>query len=459
MQNIYVLDTSVILFDSNSIFNFGSNHISIPIAVINELDSFKKGNEDINYHCREFIRFIDKLPKDKLFDGGVEINNKKGTISIDIGQTFHKDVLRNFNSSIDDHRIINCAYILQKRNMSIQVVLVSNDANMRIKAKSLNLETESYSIDKAKSTINDSEQKIIDCSDESMIDDIYKNNMIEFTFGKDLVENEYLMLKNDKKPALCKYNSNEKTLKLVKKQYGYGISPKNREQIYAMDALLDNDIQLVGLTGKAGTGKTLLALAAALEKKKDYKQIYIARPVIPLSNRDMGFLSGSILEKLDPYMLPLFDNLDVIKNQYAETDSKYKKITEMLENDKLVIAPLAYIRGRSLNNIYFIVDECILPGQKIKLANNDEIPIEVIYNDFHNGRVLFVDSFSLKNNIINKNKVIYIKKKHVSEKKYKIKLKNGKILFLTENHKLYVKNKGYTKIKDLTNDDILYSNE
>ncbi len=146
-------------------------------------------------------------------------------------------------------------------------------------------------------------------------------------------------------------------IKRIEKMAAYGISPRNAEQIFALNALLDNTIQLVTLTGKAGTGKTLLALAAALESRRNYRQIFIARPVVSLSNRDIGYLPGDVDMKLDPYMQPLYDNLGVIQNQHPENSQKHRKIKEFVDEEKLVVTPLTYIRGRSLVNIYFIVDE------------------------------------------------------------------------------------------------------
>jgi PhoH-like ATPase len=143
----------------------------------------------------------------------------------------------------------------------------------------------------------------------------------------------------------------------VEKKPAYGIKPRNAEQAFAIHAVLKPEIKLVTMQGVAGTGKTLIALAASMEQKREYKQIYLARPIVPLSNKDIGFLPGDIKSKLNPYMEPLWDNLKFIQNQYSESDKEYSKITEMVTNEKLVITPLAYIRGRSLSNICFIVDE------------------------------------------------------------------------------------------------------
>jgi PhoH-like ATPase len=169
--------------------------------------------------------------------------------------------------------------------------------------------------------------------------------------------NENFVLRNGSKSALATFRPGDRTFVRVEKQIAYGISPRNAEQSFALKALLNDDIKLVTLAGTAGTGKTLLALAAALECRQRYRQILLARPVVPLSNRDLGFLPGDISEKLDPYMQPLYDNLTVIRHQCGENTQAAQRINDMRESEKLLITPLAYIRGRSLQRIFFIVDE------------------------------------------------------------------------------------------------------
>ena len=360
MKNIYVLDTNIILYDNNSIYNFGEHDVVIPISIVNELDHFKRGNEDINYHAREFIKFLDELPKEKLFDGGVEINDQKGKIRIKLEQKFHKSILENFPENSEDHKILNCALQLCKTHPNQTVILVSNDANMRIKAKALNIDTQTYSEEKAgKGTKSYNGICTIDIKDENIVNTIYSDSMIPYieVLESEPIHNEYYISRSGSQSAITRYNSENKMLEKINQKTAYGINGKNSEQIIALDALLDPSIKLVTITGKAGTGKTLLALAAALECRSAFHQIFLARPIVPLSNKDMGFLPGTIHEKLDPYMLPLFDNLGVIKHQFKDTDKKVIVIKEMQEKNKLVISPLAYIRGRSLNNIYFIVDE------------------------------------------------------------------------------------------------------
>jgi PhoH-like ATPase len=179
----------------------------------------------------------------------------------------------------------------------------------------------------------------------------------EFNMKKKPLGHHYFILKSDKASALAHYDPIKNTMLRVEKQRTYGIEPRNAEQAFSFDALLRPEIQLVALTGKAGTGKTLLALAAALQQHKLYNQILLARPIVPLANRDMGFLPGDVKEKIEPYMQPLFDNLSVIKNKFKPMSDEYMRIEDMVKNEKIVITPIAYIRGRSLSNVFFIIDE------------------------------------------------------------------------------------------------------
>jgi PhoH-like ATPase len=197
--------------------------------------------------------------------------------------------------------------------------------------------------------------------EERIIERLYAPHQVvsvgELALDPTPLPNEFLILRNGKQSALATYDGEHGQVRRVDKIGAYGINPRNAEQAFAIHALMNPNINLVTISGKAGTGKTLLALAAALECRKSYRQIFMARPVVPLSNKDIGYLPGDIQSKLDPYMQPLYDNLGVIKNQFSNSDQKHKRIDEFLDEEKLVIAPLAYIRGRSLVGIYFIVDE------------------------------------------------------------------------------------------------------
>jgi PhoH-like ATPase len=231
-----------------------------------------------------------------------------------------------------------------------------------MKAKALGLTAQDYRNDHVKDISSlYTGIRLKEHVDEALVDRMYTPpftvNAADLKIDEPLVPNEFLIIRNGKKSALATYDSERAVVRRVDKKTAYGISPRNAEQAFAINALSNPEIKLVSISGKAGTGKTLLALAAALEQKKEYRQIFMARPVVPLSNKDIGYLPGDIQSKLDPYMQPLYDNLGVIQNQWSPTDARHKRIREMLDDEKLVIAPLAYIRGRSLVNIYFIVDE------------------------------------------------------------------------------------------------------
>ena len=361
-KKIFVLDTNVILHDSSCIYQFEEHDVVIPITVVEELDNFKKGSGTLNYHAREFVRAIDQLAGDKLFDGGVKIGPKLGRLKIKLEREFHERLRSNFSGAKPDHHILNLAFCLAKENPLRQVILVTKDVNLRMKAKAVGLLAEDYTTDHVKDVLSLYKgYRIEENVDRGAIDRLYEGRPElgpeELSFGKPLVENEYIILRNEQKSALSTFSAASRKIRRVDKEVAYGITPRNAEQTFALHALMNPEVKLVTLTGKAGTGKTLLALAAALERRRLYRQIFMARPVVPLSNKDIGFLPGDIQSKLDPYMQPLHDNLGVIQNQFSETDQKHQRIKELLESDKLVIEPLTYIRGRSLVKIYFIVDE------------------------------------------------------------------------------------------------------
>jgi len=361
MKKAFVLDTNVILHDSNSIFHFEDNDIVIPITVIEEIDAFKRGQDPINYNAREFIRFLDKYSGNQIVNSGVSLGAGHGKISILTVFSDEPEVTTAFVEPKPDHRILSAALSLKKSRAKQSIILVSKDVNLRLKAKSLGLNAQDYYSDK----IEDVEKlyrgkRLVEDVDPQIIDRLYSHPfelpVAEAAFD-DLVANEFLILRHNSKSVLAFNNSATNMLERVDKNPAYGIAPRNAEQTFSLHALMHDEIKLLTLSGKAGTGKTLLALAAALEVRKRYRQIFLARPVVALSNKDLGYLPGDIESKLDPYMQPLYDNLGVIRNQFPETDERSKRIQEMLDNGKLEIAPLAYIRGRSLDHIFFIVDE------------------------------------------------------------------------------------------------------
>lgn len=362
-QKIFILDTNVILHDSSCIYNFAEHDIVIPITVLEELDNFKKGSQIINYHARQFIRSLDELSSDKLFNGGMRIGPENGRISIRLERPMHEDLRRSFpNSDKPDHKILNIAYWQLQEEEGRNVILVSKDMNLRMKARSIGLMAEDYTTDH----VRDPHKLYSGCRQtecpDLLIEQIYReeDNVIDVdAVGADVPfqPNEFSILKNGRKSALATFKKELHGLKLVQKCSVYGITPRNAEQSFAVHALLDPDLPLVTITGKAGTGKTLLALAAALETRSKYRQILLTRPVVPLSNKDIGYLPGDIQSKIKPYMQPLYDNLGVIRNQFSENSEMYQRLQRMVDDEKLIIEPLAYIRGRSLVRMYMIVDE------------------------------------------------------------------------------------------------------
>ncbi len=361
-KKIFVLDTNVILHDNTCIYQFGANDIVIPITVLEELDQFKKGNTELNFNAREFVRSLDSLSGDKLFDQGLKIGPYKGKILIKLEEAFHKDLVANYLIDKPDHRILNTAYHLVKKNPLRKVILVTKDVNLRMKAKSVGLTAQDYTTDHVKDlTALYKGHRFEYGIPENIIDEMYRDpyevEMPYFNFKEIPVANEFIIMRNGKKSALATFDLTQQKIKRVDKVPAYGIVPRNAEQTFAINALMNPDILLVTLSGKAGTGKTLLALAAALERRKNYRQIYIARPIVPLSNKDIGYLPGDIQSKLDPYMQPLYDNLGVIQSNFEDVKSRQSRIKEFLQEEKLVISPLSYIRGRSLVRIFFIVDE------------------------------------------------------------------------------------------------------
>ncbi|MPQ45955.1 AAA family ATPase [Marinifilum sp. N1E240] len=362
LKKIFVLDTNVILHDFNSIYNFEENDVIIPITVLEELDKFKKGNDQINFHAREFSRELDRISGDKLFTDGVNLGKGLGNLFIETGKEFSQEMKTSFQENIPDHRILAITEHIFKQYKRKKVILVSKDINLRMKAKSLGIPAEDYKNDQ----VQDLDDVIslgittLENFDDAKISTLYKSNegIPEDEFNESIPNgHEYYILKGASSSALAHFDPIEKLITRVEKPNAYGIFPRNAEQTFSMHALLDTKISLVALTGRAGTGKTLLALATALAQIDMYDQIFLARPIVALANKDLGYLPGDANEKIGPYMQPLFDNLSVIKHKFNIHSKEYLKIDELLKDDRLQITPLAYIRGRSLSNTFFIVDE------------------------------------------------------------------------------------------------------
>ncbi len=361
-KKIFILDTNVLLHDYKSIYTFENNDVVIPITVLEELDKFKRGNDILNFHAREFTRELDKLSGDGLFREGVSLGKGLGRLTIETGKPFSSVIQESFPEHSPDHRILAITEHIQKNSNGKTVILITKDINLRMKAKSIGIMSQDYESDKISSIADIYKNvSVVENIDNKIISELYETSEgIPFeNFNIELVPipNQYFILKSNSSSALVHFNPADNTMSRVLKQRTYGIDPRNAEQTFALDALLRDDVLLVSLTGKAGTGKTLLALAAAIHQRQKFTQIFLARPIMPLANRDIGFLPGSVNEKIGPFMQPLFDNLAVIKNKFNQTSKEYQKIEEMQKDEKLIITPLAYIRGRSLSRIYFIVDE------------------------------------------------------------------------------------------------------
>lgn len=361
-RKLFVLDTTVPLHDSDCIRQFQEHDLALPITVLEELDHFKKGNDTLNYHAREFLRTLDSLSADRLFHEGVPIGPGLGRVSIVTEGDFREEISRNFSPAKADHHILNAAFSLAKGNPGRPVVLVTKDVNLRMKARSVGLVAQDYTSDHVKDiSALYTGSRVLEGVPEGVLQQLYSAPFEaapeELEEHGPFVPNEFLVLRNGKRSALGVYSGASGTVRRVEKREASGIEPRNAEQTFALQALLDPEVSLVSMTGKAGTGKTLLALAAALERRKAYRQIYVARPVVPLSNKDIGFLPGDVQSKLEPYMQPLYDNLAVIQSRTEGVGGRQKRIRGMLEDERLVIAPLSYIRGRSLVGVYFIVDE------------------------------------------------------------------------------------------------------
>ena len=362
-KKIFVLDTSVILYNHNAINCFDDNYVAIPITVLEELDNFKKGNDTLNFEAREFIRMLDALSEKHLINDWIPLKSPvTGKFKVIMNESVpsEMDARHIFDDNKPDHRILNAAMAIAAENPKYKVILVSKDINLRLKAKSLNILAEDFETGKIKDLDSlYSGKSTFEHLDKALLDKVYLEG---FCTPGDLgitapIPNEYYILKNTKASVLAYYNPISGNVEKVEKRTAYRITPRNSEQVFALHAIMNPQVQLVTLQGVAGTGKTLLALAGAMEQIKQYKQVHMARPIVPLSNKEIGFLPGDIKSKITPFMEPLYDNLKFIQSQYKENETGYRMISDSLENERLLVTPLAYIRGRSISNVFFLIDE------------------------------------------------------------------------------------------------------
>ena len=360
-SKLFVLDTNVILHDAGCLQNFHEHDIAVPITVLEELDAFKKGNDDLNFQARSFLRRVDELTGDVLSAEGTSLGDGRGSIRVVLEADQGDRMKHAFLNDSPDHRILNVALTLQQSEAPRPVILVTKDTNLRMKAKSFGLTAQDYSSDKVESfdKLYTGKRLIGDLPSE-VVNQFYVNGghvpAADLPCVSQPMANENFILRNGSKSVLATYNPDEKAFVRIDRLSASGIAPRNAEQSFALRALLNDNLKLVSLTGKAGSGKTLLALAAAMECRSRYRQILLARPAVPLSNRDLGFLPGDIGAKLDPYMQPLYDNMAVMRHPLGDL-SGAPKVQDLLQANHLEVTPLAYIRGRSLQRVFFIVDE------------------------------------------------------------------------------------------------------
>ncbi|NNC94506.1 MAG: PhoH family protein [Chitinophagales bacterium] len=361
-KKIFVLDTSVILYDHSAVNNFEEHDVVLPIQVIEEIDNFKKGNESVNFEARSFIRYVDDISDKALINTWIPIDRKgAGQFKVILPNEelpINAEVI--FGDDKNDNKILNAALSLKNEFPKRRVILVTKDICLRLKAKSLSVLSEDYETGKIKDVqhLYTGRTEVKDAAPE-LLSELYKSGSAKRKLlnGTAVYDNHYFVLKNGRSSALAHFDPIQKSLQRIDKISAFNIKPKNNEQAFAMHALMNPNIKLVTIQGMSGTGKTLLALAASLEQRRDFRQIFVTRPVITLGNNDIGYLPGDIKSKLDPYMQPIWDNLKIIKDQYGRDDKNYKRIEQMVENEKIMITPLAYIRGRTLTKIYFIIDE------------------------------------------------------------------------------------------------------
>ncbi len=360
MKKTFVIDTNVILHDYDAIYKFEDNDLVIPIVVLEELDKFKKGNSIINFNARQIMRYLDKISEDNsLFAEGIPLGDGLGKLFIKLIPRYD-DVLNTSLSDTEyaDNKILALVKEMTLNSKEKEIILVTKDVNLRLKARALGLKAQDFKSGQVENITHITQRNKVQ-ADTDIISKLYSTGAIPpgLLNIEGVLPNDYFILTDGNSDALATFDAHKKVIRLVKPKTAYHIKPRNAEQKFALDALLNPEIELVSLTGKAGTGKTLLALAAALAQADNFYQIMLARPIVALSDKDLGYLPGSAKEKVRPYMQPLFDNLTVIK-QNCGINSRYaQKIDDMIKEEKLLIEPLAYIRGRSISKAFFIIDE------------------------------------------------------------------------------------------------------
>ena len=357
MKN-YILDTNVLLHDPDSLLNFDANHVLIPIEVIEEIDRFKRESTELGQNARAVSRMLDGFRADGSLSEGVKLPNG-GKLKVAFQQNGHGP--NGFNGNTVDNRILSLAASIQKSQPKNSTILVSKDINLRIKADALGLQAEDYENDRV--FITDLYTGMIEIPvGPEKIAAFRANGELELNGGKKYFPNEYCSLideSNPKKTALSKVDATgTKLIPIGDYREGvWGIKPRNREQHFAFDALLDDRVKLVTLMGKAGTGKTLIAMAAGLKRvvnDREFRRLVVARPTISMG-KELGFLPGSLEEKLAPWMQPIHDALEMLSD--LNMGHEHRRTADLMRSGSIVVEALSYIRGRSIANQFMIIDE------------------------------------------------------------------------------------------------------
>ncbi|HKK01787.1 MAG TPA: PhoH family protein [Desulfuromonadales bacterium] len=365
-QKIYVLDTNVLLHDPNALFSFEDNEVVVPLPAIEELDRFKRDGGEVGRNARQTARHLDELRgKGVLTNGGVPLENG-GRLRVIFS---HSEQLQELPPEIRkdnaDNRILAIAFRERERKQ-LPVILVTKDVNLRIKAHAVGLTVEDYETDKISyDTLYPGSAQIQVPAERINLFYRQKSLCLDECPGAPFFPHQCLSLiaeENPQQSALGRVSADGRQLRALIDVPGggfWGIVPRNREQRFALDLLIDPHVQLVTLVGKAGTGKTLLAIAAGLFMVTDqnaFRRLLISRPVVPMG-RDLGYLPGGLDQKLEPWMLPVYDNIELLLNGVDENGAKKRGHQELVEMGYLEVEAPTYIRGRSIPNQYLVVDE------------------------------------------------------------------------------------------------------
>lgn len=413
----YVIDTSVFLTDSNCLFKFDNNDLFIAYKVLEEIDKHKKRQDSVGFHARQTIKTLDELRSQGSLSKGIRLGKGKGLLKVEEASNELPGAL---SMQVPDHQILGVALAVKEQHPKRKTVMVSRDINMRVIADAIGLISEDYETGK----VVDDADKIYTGFQEMSIDDelieryysdeeMYFDELFQEEHKVKLYPNQFLILNslaNPKKSALARFVLDEKPIQKIRDDYRaltMGIFPRNKEQKFAYDLLFDESIPFVSLIGKAGSGKTLMAIAAGMEqtlslnpKNNKYRKIVVSRPVQPMG-KDIGFLPGDMKEKMLPWLMPIQDNMETILGE----DKVY--LDEYVARGKIEIEALSYIRGRSINNAFMIIDEAqnltahevktILTrvGENTKIVLTGDIEqIDNIYtNETSNGLTYAIEKF------------------------------------------------------------------